>query len=84
MGLYAPDPALVVFEPSVVGDKGATCLAWQTTVASIDGIQVNEILLVDAHTGEIALHYPLVYTALNRMIYDVNNTSADPWNVSAI
>ncbi|HNT88362.1 MAG TPA: M4 family metallopeptidase, partial [Candidatus Hydrogenedentes bacterium] len=64
--------------PEVVGSGGPARLVWQMVLNAVDDPAVAESVLVDAHSGEIAFHYPLVYTALNRQIYDANNTANDP------
>jgi hypothetical protein len=69
---------LMIYEPSVVGSSGATRLVWQTEVVSAAGPGSGELVLVDAHTGEIALHYPLVNHVKDREIYDAQNASSDP------
>ncbi|HPO15211.1 MAG TPA: M4 family metallopeptidase [Candidatus Hydrogenedentes bacterium] len=76
--LEAAPATLMIFAPEVVGTGGPTRLVWQTVVSAMDSPAVSEFVLVDAHSGEIAFHYPLVHTALNRQIYDANNTSDDP------
>jgi Zn-dependent metalloprotease len=73
--LEASAAALMIYQPSVVGNTGPTRLVWQTTVVSVSGPLVDEFILVDAHTGEIALHYSLIKNAKYREIYDANNTT---------
>jgi len=76
--LEAGPPTLAIFSPDVVGAGGATRLVWRMTVNAVNDPLVSELVLVDAHTGDIAFHYPLAHAALNRQIYDANNTSSDP------
>jgi len=76
--LGSSDANLMIYQPAVVGNSGATRLVWQTVVVSVSVPTVNEFILIDAHTGEVALHYTQIMDALNRQIYDSNNTAADP------
>jgi Zn-dependent metalloprotease len=76
--LKAAEPNLMLYEPSLVGNSGRTRLVWATTVRDNSGGVVNEYVLVDAHTGEIALHFTLIMEALNRQVYDAVNTTANP------
>ena len=76
--LEAGPPTLAIFSPEVVGTGGATRLVWRMVVNAVNDPLVSELVLVDAHTGDIAFHYPLAHAALNRQIYDANNTSSDP------
>ena len=55
--LQASEAALMIYEPSVVGNSGPEQLVWQITVLSVGKVGVNELVLVDAHSGKIALHY---------------------------
>jgi len=71
-------PELKIFDPSVVGAAGTIRLVWDLKVQSEDSPHINEHILLDAHTGEIVRHYPLNIPALDREIYDSNNTTADP------
>jgi hypothetical protein len=75
----ATEGKLMIYSPQVVGATGGdTQLVWQTIVASTTGPLLKEMVLINAHTGAIALHYPLIYDAKDREIYDAANTSADP------
>jgi Zn-dependent metalloprotease len=76
--LDSSDAQLMIYQPAVVGNSGSTRLVWQTVVVSVSVPTVNEFILIDAHTGEVALHYTQIMDAMNREIYDSANTSADP------
>jgi len=80
--LDSSDAQLMIYQPAVVGNSGSTRLVWQTVVVSVSVPTVNEFILIDAHTGEVALHYTQIMDAMNRKIYDSNNTSADPGTLS--
>jgi len=60
---------LMMYAPSVVGASGPTQLVWQTEVGNVGEPVVREFVLVNAHDGEIAFHYSLIYDAKYRKIY---------------
>ena len=69
---FQADPAtLMIYQPSVVGNVGSTRLVWHTEVTSVPEPVAIEVVLVDAHTGEMALSYPLVANALYLKVYDM-------------
>jgi Zn-dependent metalloprotease len=76
--LRTTPPRLTIYAPSVVGDKGSLRLVWDMEVTSEDTMVVNQRVLLDAHTGDVVRQYPLSHSALNRRIFDANNTTSDP------
>jgi Zn-dependent metalloprotease len=70
--LVATEPALMIYEPSVIGNYGTSRLVWHLQVTSESG-PVDEVVLVDAHTGEVAFHFSQIMDAKSRAIYDCNN-----------
>ncbi|HOZ48235.1 MAG TPA: M4 family metallopeptidase [Candidatus Hydrogenedentes bacterium] len=76
--LEARAASLMIFVPEVVGSGGDPRLVWQTAVSAVDNPAISELVLVDAHSGDITFHYPLAHAALNRLIYDANNSSSNP------
>ena len=45
-------------------------------VTSVDGVEpINELVVVDAEFGAVALHFDQIETALNRRICDANETA---------
>ncbi|MCB1014939.1 MAG: M4 family metallopeptidase [Acidimicrobiales bacterium] len=70
--LAASDPALWVYDPSLIGDPGARRLVWRTEVHS-DQVLVRADVLVDARTGEVAATFQRVMEAKNRQVCDSNN-----------
>jgi Zn-dependent metalloprotease len=64
------EPNLMIYAPDVLGRNSEPQLVWKTQVANIGEPLVKEIILVDAHNGEVAFHYSLIYSALTRQIYD--------------
>ena len=69
--LDASAATLMIYVPSVIGRNGDPQLVWQTEVSSTGGGEfVHELVLVDAHTGDIALNYSLIcYAVADREIY---------------
>ena len=70
--LTAAQADLEVFVPAVVGAGGPSRLVWKVEVRAA-AEPVDEVLLVDARTGEIAFRYSRIATALNREIHDCQN-----------
>lgn len=71
-------PVLMIYDPAVVGLSGSVRLVWQVIVTCPDDPLLRERVLVDAHSGEVPLHFNTVPNAKNREIYDSDNTYADP------
>lgn len=69
---------LMIFAPEVVGITGESRLVWKIDLTAAGHPEIGECVLIDARTGECALHFPLFAAALDRSIYDANNTSSDP------
>jgi Zn-dependent metalloprotease len=70
--LVASEPRLMLYEPAVVGNEGASRLVWQLEVTSAIAA-VDEVVLVDALTADVAFHYSRVTDTRNREIYDCDN-----------
>lgn len=66
---------LMIYDPSVVGCTGPVRLVWQTKVNSLPENMAYELVLVDAHDGQISLHFPLIHNVLYRKIYDANSST---------
>jgi Zn-dependent metalloprotease len=66
LAFEATPAALMIYEPSVIGPDGPTQLVWQSEVGNVGEPLVRECVLVNAHTGEVSFHYPLIYDALDR------------------
>ena len=71
---------LVIYSPTVVGRTGEAQLAWRTAVGSEGDPSARELVLINAHTGDVAFHHTLVYHSLKREVYDYvdNETRIDP------
>jgi len=64
---------LMIYVPSVIGRSGDPQLVWETEVSNSSEL-VRELVLVDAHAGDIAFHYSLIcYAMAPREIYDYDN-----------
>jgi hypothetical protein len=73
--LVVDEPELMIFEPSVIGEAGPSQLVWRTRVRSTTA-DVDELVLVDARTGEVAFHFSQIKNAKNREIWDCNSTAS--------
>jgi len=72
--LTASPPELLLFHPPVVGRNAPTRLVWSTAVHS-DNPLLGERVFVDAHTGEVPLHFSLIKYDRHRKIYDREGSS---------
>ena len=70
-------PRLVVFAPEVLDLEGAPKLSWQVAVAAPSGLPA-ERFLVDARDGSVLLRHALAYRALDRQVFDAQNSSNIP------
>ena len=76
--LRADAAALSVFDPRLLdapGPVGAR-LVWRTEVTSRRGDPIRELVLVDARTAKVVLHFNQIAHARNRRICDAANSSA--------
>jgi len=76
-------PVLKIFDSSVIDETNEMHLVWEFIIES-DDAGVNEQVLFDAHTGEMVRDYTLTRDALSRLVYDSNNTTADPGTLKRI
>ena len=77
--LDATEPALWVFDPVLIGPhEGPPSLVWRTEVtpAASDGEPLRELVLVDAATGALALHFDQIAHARTRRVCDRNNSTS--------
>ncbi|MHC5142216.1 MAG: M4 family metallopeptidase, partial [Planctomycetota bacterium] len=68
-------PQLMIYQLEVVGNSGSAALVWHTVIRSVSIYVVDEVVLVDAHTGEVALRYSQIKHAKDREIYDADSTA---------
>jgi Zn-dependent metalloprotease len=73
--LYGKRMGLWFYNPLLLGGKeNVTKLVWRFEILTSERIPLNELVLVDARTGKIALQFNQIDDALYRRIYDANNT----------
>jgi hypothetical protein len=73
--LLVDEPELMIFEPSVIGEAGPSQLVWRVRVRSNEA-NVDQLVLVDAHTGLAAFHFSQIKDLKNREIWDYNNSTS--------
>jgi len=73
--LTVNEAELWIYNPILLGGPGPrfSALVWRTEVPSLELAPINELVLVDAQLGAIALHFNQVNTGKNRVIYDNQN-----------
>jgi bacillolysin len=74
--LAASAPALWVFNPALLGGPGPRrdALTWRLELRGESATQViRELVLVDAQTGVVALHFNQIHAAKERHICNANN-----------
>jgi bacillolysin len=68
--LTATEPELWIYNPIILGmNQNLTTLVWRIEVMSTDGALVDELVLVNAHVGFVALHFNQIETAKHRDVY---------------
>ncbi|HEY7626037.1 MAG TPA: M4 family metallopeptidase, partial [Ilumatobacteraceae bacterium] len=74
--LTVSDPALWIYDPALIGgdDPAGTRLVWRADVRTELG-DVDRFVLVDAHTGSIALQFSQREDAKDRVVCDNNNVA---------
>ncbi|MEN6560321.1 MAG: Ig-like domain-containing protein [Acidobacteriota bacterium] len=76
-GLEASPAELTIYGPSIVGNTGPVELVWQTRIVDKKASGVNELVLVNAHSGKVELHLSNIRSAINREISDASNTESN-------
>ncbi len=72
--LAANTPELWIYNPIMLKPaRNFNALVWRMNVTPNRLLPIRELVLVDAHTGIVALHFNQIDTALNRAIYDCAN-----------
>lgn len=56
MQFHAEPATLMIYQPGIVGNAGSVRVVWHTKIVSVPDPWVAERVLVNAHSGEIALH----------------------------
>jgi Zn-dependent metalloprotease len=73
--LKASAPALWIYSPALLSNAGAPALVWRMDVTPDKIAPIRELVLIDAHTGKVALNLNQVDDALNRVTYTMNNST---------
>ena len=78
--LVATTPVLAVYDPRLVdgGDAFPPALVWRVEVRAADLAPIDHLLLLDANTGEVRLHFNQVDSALTRITYDASSGNTLP------
>jgi Zn-dependent metalloprotease len=82
--LLADPPQLWIYDPALLDDAdvGAPRLVWRIDVHTAIG-DVDRLVLIDAHTGAVALHFAQVERILNRSVCFNNNLRSLPETCTA-
>ncbi len=74
--LEAGDPVLNIYDPRLLGPGlgGPVRLVWRLEVRPRQLAPIRELVLIDAKSGGIALHFNQVDNAKNRITYTANST----------
>jgi len=78
--LQAGAPVLSIYDPRLLGpgQGGPVRLVWRLEVTPLRLLPIRELVLVDARTGGVALHFNQVDTAKNRITYTAGDTGVLP------
>jgi len=72
--LQASKPELWIYNPVIFGlEDDHSHLVWRMDVFPKVLLPIRELVLIDAHSGNIVLHFNKIPTALTRKVYDRNN-----------
>jgi Zn-dependent metalloprotease len=72
-------PKLHVYDPRLLGAPdplGEARLAWVLEVTGLGSEPIRELVVVDAETGGVALHFNQIAEALDREVCNANNATA--------
>ena len=78
VSLKATTPSLWIYDSRILGGPGLErpALVWRLDVKGDSGA-INELVLVDAGLGSVALRIDQIENALNRTVCDANNTTSN-------
>lgn len=77
--LTITDPELWIYQPSLIQPRGGfTSLVWRMQVTTSDLAPIRELVLVNAHRGNVELSFNQIDSARNRKTYTANNTLSLP------
>ncbi|MEQ1728409.1 MAG: M4 family metallopeptidase, partial [Vicinamibacterales bacterium] len=72
--LVAAPPQLWVYSPMLIGEEGDNPrLVWRHEVTHTSALNIRQMVLTDARTGEVALSFNQVEEARNRLTYTASN-----------
>ena len=71
-------PVLNIFDQVLIGDKGPLRLVWIFELYDSKKMVVHDKVLIDAGSGEVAKKITMRPTALEREIFDNNNSRTQP------
>jgi len=75
--LEATSPELSIYDPRLIGPSHAPArLVWSLQVKPMEPKPIRELVLIDAQSGAVALHFNQVPDAKNRVTSDANNTAS--------
>ena len=76
--LEATQPTLWIYDARILGGPGPErpTLVWRLDVRSTEGLPIDELVLVDAQLGSVALRIDQIEHAKNRQVCDGANTAA--------
>ena len=74
--LSTTDPSLAVYDPQILGGPGPrlASLVWRLEVTGPGATPIDELVLVDAQRGHVAVSIDQIQHALSQRICDANNT----------
>lgn len=71
-------PKLAIYDPRLFSNHISPArLVWQIAISSGQPYPIKELILIDAQTGGILLHFNQAHTALSRQIYTANHLTED-------
>jgi Zn-dependent metalloprotease len=73
--LQANQPELSLYDPILIGAPGprGNQLVWRMEITAIQGVDVRELVLVNAQLGNVSLNFTQIDSAKYRLIYNNNN-----------
>jgi Zn-dependent metalloprotease len=70
--LKATKPELWIYDPTLTqSEAGSSALVWLMDVTPVGLGPIRELVMVDAHTGNVVLNFNQVDTARNRLTYNL-------------
>lgn len=75
--LETTEPELWVYDPELIGDEGPTVLVWRIEVSQDGPPPIEQMVLVNAKDGSIALSLDNLHGAMRRQTYDLANSKED-------